>query len=95
MFMCDTVCADLCRTSLVYFDRKHARAELKLSRIGNEIFISESNKTLHVHIIRARMSPIHSYNVLNTYDKILTRWMWFCFNQEKSSRWISCKDAGV
>ena len=33
------------RTSLVYFDRKHARAELKLSRIGNEIFISESNKT--------------------------------------------------
>ena len=56
------------RTSLVDFDRNRARAELKWSRIGNEIFISALNKTLPVHIICARMSPIRSNNVLDPYD---------------------------
>ena len=41
-----TRCAPILRrTSKVYFDRNRARAELKWSRIGNEIFISKSNKT--------------------------------------------------
>ena len=49
---CVPIICRIYESSPFYFDRT-ARAELKWSGSSNEIFISESNKTLHVHMIWA------------------------------------------
>ena len=52
MSQCVPIICRIYESSPFYFDRT-ARAELKWSGSSNEIFISESNKTLHVHMIWA------------------------------------------
>ena len=52
MSQCVPIICRIYESSPFYFDRA-AQAELKWSGSSNEIFIRESNKTLHVHMMWA------------------------------------------